>query len=85
MVKLGMDHTMCALYYSIQFFILLLPPLTKLSFPAGKTSKRTPVRLRHKIEKASAAKQRKLRKLAKKVSLVSESCWCLRICCDCYR
>ncbi|KAL8781903.1 MAG: hypothetical protein Q9203_000516 [Teloschistes exilis] len=29
-------------------------------------SKRTPVRLRHKIEKASAAKQRKQRKLAKK-------------------
>ncbi|KAK2797278.1 hypothetical protein FQN50_009243 [Emmonsiellopsis sp. PD_5] len=32
----------------------------------GKSSKRTPVRLRHKIEKASAAKQRKQRKLAKK-------------------
>ncbi|KMQ47698.1 P-loop containing nucleoside triphosphate hydrolase [Trichophyton rubrum] len=32
----------------------------------GKSSKRTPVRLRHKIEKASAAKQRKDRKLAKK-------------------
>ncbi|KAI9928810.1 hypothetical protein ASPWEDRAFT_149537 [Aspergillus wentii DTO 134E9] len=32
----------------------------------GKNSKRTPVRLRHKIEKASAAKQRKNRKLAKK-------------------
>ncbi|KAI9367327.1 P-loop containing nucleoside triphosphate hydrolase protein [Aspergillus egyptiacus] len=32
----------------------------------GKNSKRTPVRLRHKIEKASAAKQRKMRKLAKK-------------------
>ncbi|KAL2872049.1 putative GTP binding protein [Aspergillus lucknowensis] len=32
----------------------------------GKNSKRTPVRLRHKIEKASAAKQRKQRKLAKK-------------------
>ncbi|EEH40917.1 GTPase Grn1 [Paracoccidioides lutzii Pb01] len=32
----------------------------------GKQSKRTPVRLRHKIEKASAAKQRKARKLAKK-------------------
>ncbi|PGG96372.1 hypothetical protein AJ79_09612 [Helicocarpus griseus UAMH5409] len=32
----------------------------------GKKSKRTPVRLRHKIEKASAAKQRKERKLAKK-------------------
>ncbi|OJD18825.1 hypothetical protein AJ78_01157 [Emergomyces pasteurianus Ep9510] len=32
----------------------------------GKKSKRTPVRLRHKIEKASAAKQRKSRKLAKK-------------------
>ncbi|TKX23864.1 putative nuclear GTP-binding protein NUG1 [Elsinoe australis] len=30
------------------------------------TSKRTPVRLRHKIEKASAAKQKKDRKLAKK-------------------
>merc|ERR1711939_1008927 len=29
-------------------------------------SKRTPVRLRHKIEKASAAKQRKQRKEAKK-------------------
>ncbi|KAL2006174.1 hypothetical protein VTN00DRAFT_9828 [Thermoascus crustaceus] len=32
----------------------------------GKTSKRTPVRLRHKIEKAAAAKRRKERKLAKK-------------------
>ncbi|TPR01930.1 60S ribosomal protein L35 domain protein [Aspergillus niger] len=32
----------------------------------GKNSKRVPVRLRHKIEKASAAKQRKQRKLAKK-------------------
>ncbi|KAI9041631.1 putative GTP binding protein [Aspergillus affinis] len=32
----------------------------------GKNSKRTPVRLRHKIEKASAAKQRKQKKLAKK-------------------
>jgi len=30
-------------------------------------SKRVPVRLRHSIEKASAAKQRKVRKLAKKV------------------
>ncbi|KAI9781473.1 MAG: hypothetical protein M1816_002360 [Peltula sp. TS41687] len=34
-------------------------------------SKRTPVRLRHNIEKASAAKQRKQRKLAKKVSYLS--------------
>jgi hypothetical protein len=34
---------------------------------AVSKSKRTPVRLRHKIEKASAAKQRKLRKEAKKV------------------
>ena len=33
----------------------------------GKNSKRTPVRLRHKIEKASVHKQRKQRKLAKKV------------------
>ncbi|KAH1872414.1 hypothetical protein KXV51_006430 [Aspergillus fumigatus] len=32
----------------------------------GKNSKRKPVRLRHKIEKAAAAKQRKARKLAKK-------------------
>ncbi|KAF9889207.1 hypothetical protein FE257_007520 [Aspergillus nanangensis] len=32
----------------------------------GKHSKRTPVRLRHKIEKASVAKQKKQRKLAKK-------------------
>ncbi|OQD68664.1 hypothetical protein PENDEC_c032G06308 [Penicillium decumbens] len=32
----------------------------------GKNSKRVPVRLRHKIEKASVAKQRKQRKLAKK-------------------
>ncbi|OJJ49691.1 hypothetical protein ASPZODRAFT_128195 [Penicilliopsis zonata CBS 506.65] len=32
----------------------------------GKSSKRTPVRLRHKIEKAAAAKQRKEKKLAKK-------------------
>jgi hypothetical protein len=31
------------------------------------TSKRQPVRLRHKIEKASAAKQRKAKKDAKKV------------------
>ncbi|KAI8297254.1 Nuclear GTP-binding protein NUG1 [Colletotrichum sp. SAR11_59] len=34
--------------------------------PKKPKSKRTPVRLRHKIEKASAAKQRKQRKLAKK-------------------
>ncbi|KAL8703384.1 MAG: hypothetical protein Q9201_003440 [Fulgogasparrea decipioides] len=34
--------------------------------PGKPISKRTPVRLRHKIEKASAAKQRKQRKLAKK-------------------
>ncbi|KAL8859418.1 MAG: hypothetical protein Q9178_004096 [Gyalolechia marmorata] len=34
--------------------------------PGRPKSKRTPVRLRHKIEKASAAKQRKTRKLAKK-------------------
>lgn len=33
-------------------------------------SKRTPVRLRHKIEKASAAKQRKQRKVAKSVCLI---------------
>ncbi|KAK2038932.1 hypothetical protein LZ31DRAFT_588034 [Colletotrichum somersetense] len=33
--------------------------------PKKPKSKRTPVRLRHKIEKASAAKQRKQRKLAK--------------------
>ncbi|KAH8697297.1 P-loop containing nucleoside triphosphate hydrolase protein [Talaromyces proteolyticus] len=32
----------------------------------GKKSKRTPVRLRHKIEKASVAKQKKLRRQAKK-------------------
>ena len=47
-------------------------------------SKRTPVRLRHKIEKAGAAKQRKQRKLAKKVcqdSAVSEkSCAAYQIC-----
>ncbi|KAH8884569.1 hypothetical protein GQ53DRAFT_752204 [Thozetella sp. PMI_491] len=34
--------------------------------PKKPKSKRTPVRLRHKIEKASAAKQRKERKLARK-------------------
>ncbi|KAH6619815.1 P-loop containing nucleoside triphosphate hydrolase protein [Chaetomium sp. MPI-SDFR-AT-0129] len=34
--------------------------------PKKPKSKRTPVRLRHKIEKASASKQRKARKLAKK-------------------
>ncbi|OIW34754.1 hypothetical protein CONLIGDRAFT_639093 [Coniochaeta ligniaria NRRL 30616] len=34
--------------------------------PGKKKSKRTPVRLRHKIEKASVAKQKKARKLAKK-------------------
>ncbi|KAI4115034.1 MAG: hypothetical protein LQ345_004290 [Seirophora villosa] len=34
--------------------------------PGKPKSKRTPVRLRHRIEKASAAKQRKQRKLAKK-------------------
>ncbi|KAF4340048.1 nuclear GTPase [Fusarium beomiforme] len=34
--------------------------------PKKPKSKRTPVRLRHKIEKASAAKQKKERKLAKK-------------------
>lgn len=37
----------------------------ELIIPAEPKSKRTPVRLRHKIEKASAAKQRKQRKLAK--------------------
>ncbi|GLI74448.1 nuclear GTP-binding protein nug1 [Penicillium ochrochloron] len=36
--------------------------MTKL----GKSSKRVPVRLRHKIEKAAVAKQRKQKKLAKK-------------------
>jgi len=34
--------------------------------PKKPKSKRTPVRLRHKIQKASAAKQKKERKLAKK-------------------
>ncbi|KAJ5098858.1 Nuclear GTP-binding protein NUG1 [Penicillium argentinense] len=38
--------------------------VTKSGF--GKSSKRVPVRLRHKIEKASVAKQRKQKKLAKK-------------------
>jgi hypothetical protein len=37
-------------------------------FSAEPKSKRTPVRLRHKIEKAGAAKQRKARKEGKKVS-----------------
>jgi hypothetical protein len=42
---------------------------TVLTFIAGfgKTSKRVPVRLRHKIEKASVAKQKKAKKQAKKV------------------
>lgn len=40
-------------------------------------SKRTPVRLRHKIEKASAAKQRKQRKLAKKVQRPRRPEFCL--------
>ena len=35
---------------------------------AVSKSKRTPVRLRHKIEKASAAKQRKIKKDSKKAS-----------------
>ncbi|KAL8672894.1 MAG: hypothetical protein Q9168_002648 [Polycauliona sp. 1 TL-2023] len=39
--------------------------------PGKPKSKRTPVRLRHKIEKASAAKQRKTRKLAKKVTVAA--------------
>ncbi|KAJ5859398.1 hypothetical protein N7534_004675 [Penicillium rubens] len=38
--------------------------VTKSGF--GKTSKRVPVRLRHKIEKSAVQKQRKQRKLAKK-------------------
>lgn len=37
-----------------------------IDYLAEPKSKRVPVRLRHKIEKASAAKQRKARKLAKK-------------------
>ncbi|EYE91174.1 putative GTP binding protein [Aspergillus ruber CBS 135680] len=37
-----------------------------MGFNIGKTSKRTPTRLRHKIAKASASKGRKERKLAKK-------------------
>jgi hypothetical protein len=37
---------------------------------AEPKSKRVPVRLRNKIEKASAAKQRKAKKLAKKVGSV---------------
>lgn len=40
---------------------------TVLILYIGKKSKRTPTRLRAKIEKAGAAKQRKERKLAKKV------------------
>ena len=36
-------------------------------------SKRVPVRLRNKIEKASAAKQRKAKKLAKKVRQMCDS------------
>jgi hypothetical protein len=57
MVKLGM---LKCRFCSTEKVMLIL---------AGKNSKRTPVRLRHKIEKASAAKQRKQRKLAKKVWL----------------
>lgn len=37
-------------------------------FLTGKTSKRKPTRLRHKIEKAAASKRRKDKKLAKKVN-----------------
>lgn len=40
---------------------------TDYSAGFGKTSKRVPVRLRHKIEKASVAKQKKAKKQAKKV------------------
>lgn len=46
-------------------FEINLRSLRKIAEPK---SKRTPVRLRHKIEKASAAKQRKQRKLAKSVA-----------------
>ena len=47
--------------------ILLSPKWDKTDSEAEPKSKRTPVRLRHKIEKASAAKGRKQRKLAKAV------------------
>ncbi|KAJ5489270.1 Nuclear GTP-binding protein NUG1 [Penicillium diatomitis] len=40
--------------------------MVKLGHATGKNSKRVPTRLRHKIEKAAVAKQRKQKKLAKK-------------------
>lgn len=51
-----------------------LPNLsTLLTSNKEPKSKRVPVRLRHKIEKASAAKQKKERKLAKKVRRARET------------
>ena len=44
-----------------------MDPSAVLTPAAEPKSKRVPVRLRHKIEKASAAKQKKAKKLAKKV------------------
>ena len=49
-----------------------IPPKYLTSCTEPK-SKRQPVRLRHKIEKASAQKQKKAKKLAKKVSLLHTS------------
>lgn len=46
------------------------PGWAELKITVSK-SKRVPVRLRHKIEKASAAKQRKSRKESKKVRRIS--------------
>ncbi|KAL9127284.1 MAG: hypothetical protein Q9217_003799 [Psora testacea] len=43
----------------------IVATVKSMMVPKKPKSKRTPVRLRHKIEKASAAKQRKQRKLAK--------------------
>jgi nuclear GTP-binding protein len=45
---------------------LVVPSINRANNLLEPKSKRVPVRLRHKIEKASAAKQRKQRKLAKK-------------------
>jgi hypothetical protein len=47
--------------------MLFLVPYHVLTAVIEPKSKRVPVRLRNKIEKHSAAKQRKVKKLAKKV------------------
>ncbi|KAK4997656.1 nuclear GTP-binding protein nug1 [Elasticomyces elasticus] len=63
--NLGIEVAQQSLYESSKL-ANLIKTQTRHVMKVGKPkSKRTPVRLRHKIEKASASKQRKQRKLAK--------------------